>query len=141
MARKAQPAPRPERLGEVTAPSGVVMIGDTRLLWMWCHDCPPRLPEWRAPPDVVRSANESVDYRIEGPDAAAAARTWAGPQHPLYLYDRPPPDKLGPLQMTSWGDGLYPVYRDLDARGRLVRVRIDLGNEQIVARQRELEGR
>jgi hypothetical protein len=30
---------------------------------------------------------------------------------------------------TSWGDGLFPVHRDLDARGELVRVRIELSNE------------
>jgi hypothetical protein len=43
--------------------------------------------------------------------------------------------------MTSWGDGVYPVYRDLDARGRLVRVRIDLGNDETVSRTRSLERR
>jgi hypothetical protein len=65
---------------------------------MWCHDRTPELPPWRVPASIVQSAKEAVDYRIEGPDAAAAARTWAGPRHPLYLYDRPPPKKLQPLQ-------------------------------------------
>lgn len=41
--------------------------------------------------------------------------------------------------MTTWGDGFFPVYRDLDAEGRLARVRIDLGNAQIVERQRQFE--
>src|SRR5207245_7980505 len=41
--------------------------------------------------------------------------------------------------MTSWGDGFYPIYRDLDEQGQLVRVRIDLGNDQIVERQRKFE--
>lgn len=43
--------------------------------------------------------------------------------------------------MTSWGDGCYSVYRDLDERGRVARIRIDLGSEAIVNRQRELEAR
>ena len=41
--------------------------------------------------------------------------------------------------MTSWGDGYFPVYLDLDAVRQLVRIRIDLGNDEIVARQREFE--
>jgi hypothetical protein len=30
---------------------------------------------------------------------------------------------------TSWGDGLFEVHRDLDADGRLLRVRVELGTE------------
>jgi hypothetical protein len=41
--------------------------------------------------------------------------------------------------MTSWGDGFFPVERELDAEGRLVRVRIELGCEAIVDRQRKFE--
>lgn len=41
--------------------------------------------------------------------------------------------------MTTWGDGFYPVSREMDATGRLVRISIDLGNEEIVARQGNLE--
>jgi hypothetical protein len=41
--------------------------------------------------------------------------------------------------MTSWGDAYFPVYLDLDADRHLVRIRIDLGNDQIVARQRKFE--
>lgn len=41
--------------------------------------------------------------------------------------------------MTSWGDGYFPVYRDLDGKQRLVRIRIDLGNDEIVGRQRQFE--
>lgn len=32
--------------------------------------------------------------------------------------------------MTTWGDGLFELHRDLDAEGRLVRVRIELATEQ-----------
>ncbi|MDB4952861.1 MAG: hypothetical protein JWO36_430 [Myxococcales bacterium] len=31
--------------------------------------------------------------------------------------------------MTTWGDGLFEVHRDLDANGRLLRLRIELGTE------------
>jgi hypothetical protein len=43
--------------------------------------------------------------------------------------------------MTTWGDGIFPVLRDLDADGKLVRIRIDLGNEKVVERQRKVEER
>jgi hypothetical protein len=43
--------------------------------------------------------------------------------------------------MTTWGDGFYPVFCEMDARGGLLRISIDLGNEQIVARQGKLESR
>src|ERR1051325_7976264 len=89
--------PRIEHLGEVTAPSGGLMLVDTGLLGIWCHDRPPRFPEGRADAHVVDAANASVDYRIEGPDAAAAARLWTSPNHPLYLYDRPAPPQAKAL--------------------------------------------
>lgn len=43
--------------------------------------------------------------------------------------------------MTTWGDGAFLVTRDLASDGALVRVTIDLGTEEIVARQRSLEAR
>lgn len=33
---------------------------------------------------------------------------------------------------TSWGDGFFPVWRELDATGELVRVRIQLGDDERV---------
>jgi hypothetical protein len=42
--------------------------------------------------------------------------------------------------MTSWGAGVFRVYRELDAGGRLVQVHIDLGNEETVKRIRSLGG-
>jgi hypothetical protein len=41
--------------------------------------------------------------------------------------------------MTTWGDGFYQVSREMDAAGELVRISIDLGDEEAVARQGELE--
>jgi hypothetical protein len=34
--------------------------------------------------------------------------------------------------MTSWGDGIFPVFADRDQQGQLLRLRIDLGNERQV---------
>jgi hypothetical protein len=34
--------------------------------------------------------------------------------------------------MTTWGDGIFEVHRDLDDAGRLLRVRIELGTERQV---------
>lgn len=41
--------------------------------------------------------------------------------------------------MTTWGDGIFELYRDLDADGRLVSVRIELGTEQRRKLARQLE--
>lgn len=43
------------------------------------------------------------------------------------------------LFTTSWGDGAYPAYREVDAAGETVRIRIELGNEQIVAGMQALQ--
>lgn len=42
---------------------------------------------------------------------------------------------------TTWGDGAFPVFRDLDAEGRTVAVRVELGAPEIVQRQRRFEAR
>jgi hypothetical protein len=42
---------------------------------------------------------------------------------------------------TSWGDGAFPVRRDLAADGTLCRVRVELGAPEIVERQRKLDDR
>jgi hypothetical protein len=41
--------------------------------------------------------------------------------------------------MTSWGDGIFPIGRDLDADGHLVGLRIEIGCDAIVERQRRFE--
>ncbi|CAN5608888.1 hypothetical protein BH10ACT1_BH10ACT1_12270 [soil metagenome] len=40
---------------------------------------------------------------------------------------------------TTWGDGAFPVHHDLDASGRTVAVRVELGAPEIVDRQRRFE--
>jgi hypothetical protein len=42
---------------------------------------------------------------------------------------------------TSWGDGAFPVRRDLAADGTLCRLRVELGAPEIIERQREMEDR
>lgn len=158
-----------EELGQVTIPSGVALVIDTGLLKFWCHDRPPLMPEEAAPGDVVASANAATDFRLEGPVRETVQRGIAVEEmrdregyrfatdcrphshHFLVMRQvRATPTESGSVEvggatvctfMTTWGDGFFPVYRDLDAGGRLVRVRIDLGNERIVERQRQLEER
>lgn len=40
---------------------------------------------------------------------------------------------------TSWGDGAFPVFRDLAADGSICRFRVELGAPEIVQRTRRLE--
>jgi hypothetical protein len=42
---------------------------------------------------------------------------------------------------TSWGDGAFPVIRDLDAEDNLIRIRVDLGHEKIVENMRRIAAR
>jgi hypothetical protein len=37
--------------------------------------------------------------------------------------------------MTSWGDGAFPVEADYDAEGQILRLRVELGCDEIIARQ------
>jgi hypothetical protein len=78
-----------EELGEVTAPSGTVLVIDTGLLNLWCHDRPPLMPEGALPDDVVATANSSIDLRIDGKDAERAGRAFGRNWHPRFLYDVP----------------------------------------------------
>ncbi len=78
-----------EELGQVTVPSGIVLVIDTGLLKFWCHDRPPVMSEWAAPADVVAAANGGGDFRVEGPDAERAGRAFDRQWHPLFLYDIP----------------------------------------------------
>lgn len=40
---------------------------------------------------------------------------------------------------TSWGDGAFPVYRDVSADGALLRFRVELSAPEIVTRHRRFE--
>ncbi len=39
---------------------------------------------------------------------------------------------------TSWGDGAFPVIRDVDAEDQLIRIRVDLGHKKVVANMRRI---
>ncbi len=77
-----------ELLGEVSCPSGTLLVVDIGLLGMWKHAKPPLLDEWAAPSETVALANQAVDYRVEGRDAAKANALFG--QAPGWLYDRSP---------------------------------------------------
>jgi hypothetical protein len=80
----------PVRIGEITAPSGTVLIMDTGYLYLWDHDRPPVYPEGHgASPEVVAIANSAVELRIDGADAEAAGKLLNRQWHPRYLFDIP----------------------------------------------------
>lgn len=76
-----------ELLGEVTCPSGKLMVVDLGLLGLWSHSDPPLLADWDAPEQIVRQANAAVDFRVEGRDAGAATALFG--RSAGWLYDRP----------------------------------------------------
>ena len=43
--------------------------------------------------------------------------------------------------MTTWGDGGFLIEADLGADGQIIRLRIETGCPEIVARQRDMEER
>ncbi len=78
------------KLGEVSAPSGTLLIVDAGFLGLWCHDRPPHIPKGAlGDAELEHKANDSVDLRIEGPDAEAAGKAFHRQWHPGYLYDIP----------------------------------------------------
>lgn len=76
-------------LGEVLAPSGIVLLIDFGLMDLWTHDKPPLLNPGILDPAALESANNGVDFKIEGPDAIEAGRKFQRQPHPLFLYDTP----------------------------------------------------
>jgi hypothetical protein len=80
--------------------------------WVFATDFRPHSHHWQVMKQVRASATDSGTVEVGG------AKTCTF--------------------MTSWGDGLYPVFRDLDATGRVVRIRLDLGNDDTVKRFRAM---
>src|SRR5262245_23691213 len=89
MARRRTAPPAPELLGEVNAPSGIVVLLDFGLLDLWCHDTPPRMPEWAHDEQTVTAANGGADFRIVGSDAFAAGWAFDRQANPRYPFDIP----------------------------------------------------
>lgn len=55
-----------EQLGEVTAPSGVVVLLDMGLMWLWSHDRPPVMQSGRYGPETEAAANSAIDFGVVG---------------------------------------------------------------------------
>jgi hypothetical protein len=75
-----------ERIGSVSCPSGIMVLLDGGLAWMWSHTRAPTLPEWS---EIAAAANGAIDLAIRGPDAAAAGTAFERQYHPRFLYDIP----------------------------------------------------
>ncbi|MBX9689318.1 MAG: DUF4241 domain-containing protein [Candidatus Obscuribacterales bacterium] len=78
-----------KRLGEITVPSGTVLLIDFGLMDLWTHDRPPLILPGILSDDALESANNGSDFKIEGPDAAEAGRRFGRQPNPHYLYDIP----------------------------------------------------
>jgi hypothetical protein len=76
-------------LGEITVPSGIVLLIDFGLMDLWTHDKPPLLHAHSLRPEAVEDANNGCDFRIEGPDAKVAGEKFKRQPNPFYLYDIP----------------------------------------------------
>lgn len=76
-------------LGQISAPSGTVLLIDFGLMYLWTHDRPPLLPEGLIDEQTLASANNGFDLAIEGKDAEAAGKKFGRQPNPLYLYDIP----------------------------------------------------
>jgi hypothetical protein len=79
-----------ELLGTVTAPSGIVVVLDMGLMWMWSHDRAPVMPPGRCDPETEAAANSQADFGLVGPDAEPAGIAFDHHADPLYLCDIPP---------------------------------------------------
>ncbi len=99
-----------ERLGQVSCPSGILLILDGGLAWMWSHDRQPLLPDWS---EISSTANSSVDVALRGPDALVAGLTFDRSNHPLFLYDQPR-DGLGQIE-----DAFSSLLRERGLAARL----------------------
>src|SRR3984893_1317937 len=96
MTRPASPIGEGEQLGSVSCPTGVLLLLDGGLAWMWSHDRPPLLPDF---PDVVGATDRARDIAIRGPDAFAAGLAFDRSNHPLYIYDQPA-DRLEDIALS-----------------------------------------
>ncbi|MGE0707861.1 MAG: hypothetical protein AB7N76_12870 [Planctomycetota bacterium] len=78
-----------ELLGEVTVPSGTLLVVDCGLLPLWSDDRPPLVPEGILDPDHMAAANAGSDFELIGPDAERAGLAFGSQPDPRFLYDVP----------------------------------------------------
>src|SRR5215471_5539201 len=91
-----QPVPavgKIEKVGSVSCASGVLLILDGGLVWMWSHARAPLLADC---PEVIGATENDRDLIIRGPDAHAAGRAFDRSNNPIYIYDQPD-DRVGAL--------------------------------------------
>ena len=76
-------------LGEVTVPSGTLIVTDMGYLGTWSGSNPPaHVPEQITDPVLRESIAAAQDFRVVGPDAEAAARA-LNLQSLTFVYDIP----------------------------------------------------
>jgi hypothetical protein len=79
-----------ESLGEVTVPSGTLLVIDTGALNLWSHDRAPFIESGTlSNPRVEELANSAIDLVFEGIDAVTAGRRFNKQWDPRFLYDIP----------------------------------------------------
>lgn len=99
-------------------------------------------------PDRAESAwRELSALRNDGESKFAFDVRPHSDHHRLLAATRATPTESGTIDLggsrgvgffTSWGDGAFPVFRDLDSTGTLARVRVELGSDEIVALARRM---
>ncbi len=79
-----------ELLGEISTPSGTIVVPDMGYLYLWSHDRPPLIPEGYPQTESIReAANSSLDLRIDGKDAERVGELLDRQWNPRYLFDIP----------------------------------------------------
>jgi hypothetical protein len=107
------------RLGEITCPSGELVVIDGGYLGVWSGDRSPAAIDPAAlgidDPATANDIRGAVDFDIDGPDAAAAARLLLGRKPGLSLYDVPASaaaDFQAAFAALCQDDGLNATLRD-----------------------------
>jgi hypothetical protein len=103
----------PILLGEVSAPSGKLIIVDPGYLEIWCHDRTPTLPDGvLSSAESTARANDSLDFALVGRDAEQVGRLLDRQWHPLYVFDIP---REGSTDLVARVDEIAHSHR-LEAR-------------------------
>jgi len=111
-----------EQVGSVSCPTGVLLILDGGLAWMWSHTRPPLLADC---PEVIGATENDRDLIIRGPDAHAAGRAFDRSNNPIYIYD----------QSADRVDALVEAFNELVTSLKLNAV-LDVLPERISHRRR-----
>ncbi|MEP7342230.1 MAG: hypothetical protein ABI977_31160 [Acidobacteriota bacterium] len=114
------PNAAPECLGEVTTPSGTLLVIDTGTLNLWSHDRVPLIEVGTlSNPRAEELANSAVDLMIEGPDAITAGQSFNRQWDPRFLYDIPAeglPMMKSLFEQCVQGQGLTASLKEMAVR-------------------------